>query len=155
METDLVSALTLGLVHHGPEHACSTSSTAGTARRSIYTVADDYTPGPGRHRSADAEVADSKLLGTLPVQVPPIEGGTLFIEWGIGADMALGSTKVDKFRVEAMEGGTCTLSFRASTSDVSEEESGPAVRQAGPGRCRSALIRRCPSAEYGARRDRA
>jgi hypothetical protein len=117
----LVSALTLGLSITGPNTFLDKLNPE--LRAVIYTVADDYTPGLDGIDPPTPKLR-TKLLGPLAVQLPAIEGGTLFIEWGIGEDMALGSTKVDKFRVEAMDGGTCTVSFRASTSDVSEEESG-------------------------------
>jgi hypothetical protein len=58
-----------------------------------------------------------KCSGTL-------EGWTVAFEHGIGGDIELGASKVDKFRVKPMEGGSIELLFRVGTSDISEDEAG-------------------------------
>jgi hypothetical protein len=119
--TDLVSALTLGFELKGPNTLLDLLSP--TLRQAIYTVADDETPTL-EGIPAPTPKLRTKHLGALPLSINAIEGGTLFVEWGIGEDMALSKCKVDRWRAECMEGGTVSLAFRVSTNDVDETEAG-------------------------------
>jgi hypothetical protein len=120
--TDLVSAITLGLTITGPNTILDLLSP--TLRHALYTRADDDSQEALDGIEPPTPKLRTKHLGPLTLSIPAIEGGTLFVEWGIGDDMELGSCKVDKWRAECMEGGSVALSFRVSTSDLSEEEAG-------------------------------
>jgi hypothetical protein len=119
---DLVSAITLGLTITGPNTILDLLSP--TLRHALYTRADDDSQEPLDGIEPPTPKLRTKHLGPLTLSIPAIEGGTLFVEWGIGDDMELGTCKVDKWRAECMEGGSVALSFRVSTSDLSEEEAG-------------------------------
>jgi hypothetical protein len=121
--TDLVSAISLGLTITGPNTILDLLSSS--LRHALYTIADaSETQESLPEIDPPTPKLRTKHLGAVPLTIPAIEGGTLYVEWGIGDDMELGSAKVDKWRAECMEGGTVSLSFRVSTSDVSEEEAG-------------------------------
>jgi hypothetical protein len=120
--TNLVSAITLGLTITGPNTNLDLLSP--TLRHALYTRADDDSQEALDGIEPPTPKLRTKHLGPLTLSIPAIEGGTLFVEWGIGDDMELGSCKVDKWRAECMEGGSVALSFRVSTSDLSEEEAG-------------------------------
>jgi hypothetical protein len=120
---DLVSAMSLALTITGPNTILDLLSS--TLRQALYMRGDDETqealdgidpPTP--------KLRTKHLSGALALAVAEISGGTLFVEWGIGDDMSFGDCKVGKWRVEPMEGGTCSLHFRVSTSDVDEQEAG-------------------------------
>jgi hypothetical protein len=120
--TDLVSAITLGLAITGPNTILDLLSP--TLRHALYTRADDDSQEALDGIEPPTPKLRTKHLGPLTLSIPAIEGGTLFVEWGISDDMELGSCKVDKWRAECMEGGSIALSFRVSTNDLSEEEAG-------------------------------
>lgn len=54
------------------------------------------------------------------------EGWTLAVDYGVdeGAPMLFGACKVDKFQVEAKQGGSIVLSFRVGTSDIDADKGG-------------------------------
>ncbi len=117
-----VSAVTLGLSITGPNTLLDHLD-GGKLRNALYMAVPDQEQLPGvepatpllRARGIDTV----SLNGTL-------EGWTCSFEHGIGEDTAivLGGSKVDKFRVKPMEGGSVELLFRVGTSDISEEEAG-------------------------------
>lgn len=120
---DLVSAMSLALTITGPNTILDLLS--DTLRHALYQRADDESqealdgidpPTP--------KLRTKHLADMLALTLPEIVGGTLFVEWGIGDDMTFSDCKVGKWRVEPMEGGTCALHFRVSTSDVDEQEAG-------------------------------
>jgi hypothetical protein len=120
---DLVSAISLGLTITGPNTILDKLSP--TLRHALYTIADaSEQQGSLPEIDPPTPKLRTKHLGPLTLSLPAIEGGTLYVEWGIGDDMELGTCKVDKWRAECMEGGTVALSFRVSTNDVDETEAG-------------------------------
>lgn len=54
------------------------------------------------------------------------EGWTLAVDYGVdeGDPMVFGGCKVDKFHVEAKQGGSIVLSFRVGTSDIDADKGG-------------------------------
>lgn len=120
---DLVSAISLGLTITGPNTILDKLSS--TLRKALYTIADaSETQETLPEIDPPTPKLRTKHLGPLTLSLPAIEGGTLYVEWGIGEDMVLAKSKVDKWRAECMEGGTVALSFRVSTNDVDETEAG-------------------------------
>lgn len=117
-----VSAVSLGLSITGPNTLLDNLD-GGKLRNALYMAVPDQEQLPGVEpatpllRARGIEVVS--LAGTL-------EGWTVGFEHGIDEDSAivLGSSKVDKFRVKPMEGGSVELLFRVGTSDISEEEAG-------------------------------
>lgn len=117
-----VAALTLGLVITAPNTILDKVSE--TLRHALYTVADDYTDGLDGIDPPTPKLRTKQLTGALNISVPEIKGGTLHVEYGIGEDMVFGDVTVKSWKAECFEGGTVTLSFKVSTSDVDEEEAG-------------------------------
>ena len=120
--TEDVAALTLGLSITGPNLLLDKVSE--TLRHAFYRVADDYTEALENIDPPTTVLRTKQLTGVLPISVPEIKGGTLYIEYGIGEDMVFGDVTLKSWKAECFEGGTCTLSFKASTSDVNEDEAG-------------------------------
>lgn len=119
---DLVAAMSLALTITGPNTMLDLLSP--TLRKALYQRADDETQDALDGIEPPTPKLRTKHLGPLTLVIPEISGGTLFVEWGISEDMCFSDCKVGKWRLECMEGGTVALSFRVSTSDVSEEEAG-------------------------------
>lgn len=117
-----VAALTLGLSITGPNLLLDKVSE--TLRHAFYRVADDYTEALENIDPPTTVLRTKQLTGALPISVPEIKGGTLYIEYGIGEDMVFGDVTLKSWKAECFEGGTVTLSFKASTSDVDEDEAG-------------------------------
>lgn len=117
-----VSAVSLGLSITGPNTLLDHLD-GGKLRNALYMAVPDQEQLPGVEpatpllRARGIEVVS--LNGSL-------EGWTVGFEHGIdeGSAIVLGSSKVDKFRVKPMEGGSVELLFRVGTSDISEEEAG-------------------------------
>lgn len=117
-----VSAVSLSLSITGPNTLLDHLD-GGKLRNALYMAVPDQEQLPGvepatpllRARGIDVV----SLNGSL-------EGWTVSFEHGIdeGSAIVLGSSKVDKFRVKPMEGGSVELLFRVGTSDISEEEAG-------------------------------
>jgi len=120
--TEDVAALTLGLSITGPNLLLDKVSE--TLRHAFYRVADDYTEALENIDPPTTVLRTKQLTGALPISVPEIKGGTLYIEYGIGEDMVFGDVTLKSWKAECFEGGTVTLSFKASTSDVNEDEAG-------------------------------
>jgi hypothetical protein len=87
-------------------------------RQALYTRVDDATRDLP-DMDAPTPKLRTKLLGRIPLLVPAVEGGTLYIEWGIGKPIEIPGPKVDKFRVLCREGGSVALSMRIGTSKIS------------------------------------
>lgn len=117
-----VAALTLGLSITGPNLLLDKISE--TLRHAFYRVADDYTEALDNIDPPTTVLRTKQLTGALPISVPEIKGGTLYVEYGIGEDMVFGDCTVKAWKAECLEGGTCTLSFKVSTNDIDEEEAG-------------------------------
>lgn len=117
-----VAALTLGLSITGPNLLLDKVSE--TLRHAFYRVADDATDGLDGIDPPTTVLRTKQLTGALPISVPEIKGGTLYVEWGIGEDMVFADVTLKSWKAECFEGGTVTLSFKASTSDIDEEEAG-------------------------------
>jgi len=120
--TEDVAALTLGLSITGPNLLLDKVSE--TLRHALYRVADDYTEALENIDPPTTVLRTKQMAGPLSITVPEIKGGTLYVEWGIGEDMVFSDVTLKSWKAECFEGGTCTLSFKASTSDVDEEEAG-------------------------------
>lgn len=88
-------------------------------RPALYTRADDSTKPLEGLDDVPMPKLRTKLLGTTPILVNAIEGGTLWIEWGIGEPIRVSGTKVDRFRALCREGGSVALSLRVSTNNLS------------------------------------
>lgn len=122
---DTVVAVTLGLTMSGPNTLLDLVSPS--LRHALYTRDEtDATQEPLEGIEPPMTTLRSKDFDgiTLPLALKPIEGGTLSVEWGISDDIVMTKTKVDKFRVTALAGGTVSLSFRASSNDIDDEELG-------------------------------
>jgi hypothetical protein len=117
-----VAALTLGLSITGPNLLLDKVSE--TLRHAFYRVADDYTEALENIDPPTTVLRTKQLTGALPISVPEIKGGTLYIEWGIGEDMVISACTIKSWRAECFDGGTVTLSFKISSSDFDEDEAG-------------------------------
>ena len=115
-----VSAISLGLSITGPNTLLDALD-GGKLRNALYMAVpnQDLLPGvePSTPLLRARGIDEVKCSGTL-------EGWTVSIEHGIGDDIELSASKVDKFRVKPMEGGSIELLFRVGTSDISEDEAG-------------------------------
>lgn len=115
-----VSAISLGLSITGPNTLLDALD-GGKLRHALYMAVPGQEDLPGVEPSTPLlrarGIEEVKCAGTL-------EGWTVAFEHGIGEDIALGGSKVDKFRVKPMEGGSIELLFRVGTSDISEDEAG-------------------------------
>jgi hypothetical protein len=87
-------------------------------RPALYMRADE-TSRDLPEMSAPLQKLRTKLLGRTPLLVPALQGGVLYIEWGIGAPIEIPAPKVDKFRVLCREGGSVALTFRVGTNKIS------------------------------------
>lgn len=113
---ELEPAISLGITIEGSNTILDRLSP--TLRPALYVAADDKTqPIPGTE--VPTTKLRTKLLGRIPLLVNAIEGGTLYIEWGIGKPIELNGTKVDKWRALCREGGSVALSFRVGTNKIS------------------------------------
>ena len=119
---DEVSAISLGLAIIGPNTLLDHLD-GGKLRHALYMAVPDQDQLPGVEPSTPLLRARGidlvHLSGTL-------EGWTVIFDRGIADDSAIvmGGSKVDKFRVKPMEGGSVELLLRVSTSDISEAEGG-------------------------------
>ncbi len=115
-----VSAISLGLSITGPNTLLDALD-GGKLRNALYMAVPDQDQLPGVEPSTPLlrarGIESVALAGTF-------EGWTVAFEHGIGDDIELGASKVDKFRVKPMEGGSIELLFRVGTSDISEDEAG-------------------------------
>ena len=115
-----VSAISLGLSITGPNTLLDHLD-GGKLRHALYMAVPDQVQLPGVEPTTPLlrarGIEEVKCAGKL-------EGWTVSIEHGIGDDIELGASKVDKFRVRPMEGGSIELLFRVGTSDISEDEAG-------------------------------
>lgn len=118
---DDVSALSLGLRITGPNTLLDLLSP--TLRHALYTEVPGQEPLPGVEPSTP--LLRTKDIDSLALTYA-FEGWTLSVDHGIDerAPIVMGSTKVDKFKVKALEGGSIELSMRAGSSDVSTDEAG-------------------------------
>jgi len=121
---DNVSALTLGLTMTGPNTLLDLVTMNDSLRHALYRRNDDAQEALPDVEPPTPKLRTKMLVSPLALSIPEIVGGTLFVEWGTGEDMAFSKCTVNKWRVECFDGGTVTLSFKVSTSDVSEEEAG-------------------------------
>jgi hypothetical protein len=117
-----IAALTLGLTIAGPNTILDLVSE--TLRQAMYRQADDQTEQLDGIDAPLTVLRTKELGGLLPIVVPEIKGGTLFVEWGLGEDMEFGECTVKAWRAECFDGGSAALHFKVSTNDVSEEEAG-------------------------------
>lgn len=93
-------------------------------RHSLYRAKDDAEPElPEMERTTPVLRSNSFETHKLTTAY---EGWTLAVDDGIDETqpMVFGGTKVDKFQVEAKQGGSIVLRFRAGTSDVDAEKLG-------------------------------
>lgn len=115
-----VSAISLGLSITGPNTLLDALD-GGKLRHALYMAVPGQEDLPGVEPSTPLlrarGIEEVKCAGTL-------EGWTVAFQHGIGEDIELGASKVDKFRVKPMEGGSIELLFRVGTSDISEDEAG-------------------------------
>ena len=115
-----VSAISLGLSIKAANTLLDALD-GGKLRNALYMAVpgQDQLPGvePSTPLLRARGIEEVKCAGTL-------EGWTVAFQHGIGEDIELGASKVDKFRVKPMEGGSIELLFRVGTSDISEDEAG-------------------------------
>jgi len=92
-------------------------------REALYKAVDGQEQLPGVEPATPVLRCNSFDRHTLPTAY---EGWTLQVDDGIDdtQPMTFGSTKVDKFVVEAKQGGSIVLRFRAGTSDVDADKLG-------------------------------
>lgn len=115
-----VSAISLGLSITGPNTLLDALD-GGRLRHALYMAVPDQDQLPGVEPSTPLlrarGIDQVTLAGTL-------EGWTVAFEHGIGDDIVLGGSKIDKLRVKPMEGGSIELLLRIGTNDISEDEAG-------------------------------
>jgi|GEM_PF-954868 len=115
-----VSAISLGLSITGPNTLLDALD-GGKLRNALYMAVPDQEQLPGVEPSTPLlrarGIEEVKCAGKL-------EGWTVAFQHGIGDDIQLGGSKIDKLRVVPMEGGSIELLFRVGTSDISEDEAG-------------------------------
>jgi hypothetical protein len=122
---DEVTAISLHLKFSGMNTLLDLVSK--TLREALYLPPDEETlPGVEQVRT---RLRSTDIAGlTLPLKkVPTIEGGTVFIDYGLGgedAPITMGKTKVDAFRAIVLEGGSASLLVRVGSNDVSTAEIG-------------------------------
>ena len=94
-----------------------------TLRHALYKAVEGQDQLPGVEPSTP--LLRAKGIDTCNL-AGSFEGWTLNIEHGFDAEdpITLGSVKVDKLKVEPMEGGSCKFFMRCGTSDVSPEDAG-------------------------------
>lgn len=94
-----------------------------TIRQTLYMAVPDQEQLPGVEPATP--VLRSNSIENVQL-IQKYEGWTLNIDDGIDdtKPMAFGGCKVDKFRVEPKQGGTCTVRTRVGTSDLDKERSG-------------------------------
>lgn len=92
-------------------------------REALYKAVEDQDNLPGIEQSTPVLRCNSFERHTLPTSH---EGWTLSVDDGIDDTdpMTFGGVKVDKFSVEAKQGGTIVLRFRMGTSDVDADKLG-------------------------------
>lgn len=92
-------------------------------RASLYKAVDGQPDLPGVETSTPALRCNSFERHILPTKY---EGWSLEVDDGIDETepMVFGGTKVDKFQIEAKQGGSVVIRFRAGTSDVDAEKLG-------------------------------
>ena len=114
-----VLAFSAGLVYTGPNTFLDVI--APGLRHAIYEAVPDQDQLPG------VEPA-TPLLRCKKVEEVAVslccEGWTVEVEHGIDEPMRIGGTKVDKFRVAPMEGGTVSVAMRIGSNDIDEAELG-------------------------------
>ena len=117
-----VSAITLALAITGPNTLLDAID-GGKLRNALYmpVPAQDQLPGV----EVSTPLLRTRLIETLQLN-GALEGWTVTIEHGITdeTNIVLGCSKLDKFRVKPMEGGSVELAFRIGTSDIGEDEAG-------------------------------
>lgn len=117
-----VSAISLGLSIKAANTLLDALD-GGKLRHALYMAVPDQDQLPGVEPSTPLlrarGIEEVKCSGSL-------EGWTVRFEHGIDDDSAivLGGSKVDKFRVVPIEGGSVELLFRVGTSDIDEGEAG-------------------------------
>ena len=92
-------------------------------RHSLYKAVDDQEQLPGVEPATPVLRCNSFEKHALTTAH---EGWTLAVDYGINeeAPMVFGGCKVDKFAVEAKQGGSIVLSFRVGTSDIDADKVG-------------------------------
>lgn len=92
-------------------------------RHALYKAVDDQDQLPGVEPATPVLRCNSFDKHALTTAH---EGWTLAIDYGIDQQdpMQFGGCKVDKFHVEAKQGGSIVLSFRVGTSDIDADKGG-------------------------------
>lgn len=118
---DEVPAVSLGIEIEAANTLLDTIDPA--IRQSLYKAVEGQEQLPGVEPATPVLRCNSFDRHTLPTKC---EGWTLAVDDGIDDTQPLnfGSCKVDKFSVEAKQGGSVVLRFRVGTSDLDAERSG-------------------------------
>lgn len=92
-------------------------------RHALYKAVDDQEQLPGVEPATPVLRCNSFEKHALTTAH---EGWTLAVDYGIdeGEPMVFGGCKVDRFHVEAKQGGSIVLSFRVGTSDIDADKGG-------------------------------
>lgn len=119
---DIVVALSMRLQIDGPNTLLDLLSP--DLRHALYKAAEGQDQLPGVEPSTPLLRAKG-ILDVMNLRAC-FEGWTLKVGHGIDeADpITIGACKVDAFKLDAMEGGSISLSFRVGSNDVSSEEIG-------------------------------
>jgi len=118
---DIVVALSMRIEITGPNTLLDLLSPK--LRHALYQAPEGQEQLPGVEASTPLLRFDAFDHHTLKAC---FDGWTLKVDHGVDEHdpIALGGAKVDSFRLEAMQGGTCKLTFRVGSNDVSSEEIG-------------------------------
>lgn len=115
---DKIVAVSLHLQFTGPNTILDLLSP--TLREALYMRSADQEDLPGVEPSTPR--LRTHDLGSLAPTCKAVEGGTFYVEHGIGEEIALGLATAAKWRVDAMEGGTVHLHFRINSSDIGHDD---------------------------------
>lgn len=117
-----VSAISLGLSITGPNTLLDAID-GGKLRHALYMAVPDQEQLPGVEPTTP--LLRARGIETVSLS-GALDGWTVVIAHGIddSSAIALGGSKVDKFRVRPMEGGSVELMFRVGSSDIDEGEAG-------------------------------
>ena len=132
--TATLDSVTPRTERHGDEHvfAISLGLTAALPNRLLEAIAPGllvslYVPDDEQPTLDGVEKIASKRRVRDVDEVKlatKLEGWTLKVEHGLAGVIELSSCRVDKLRVTPLEGGSCKVQFRVSTTDINPERCG-------------------------------
>lgn len=118
-----VPAVTLGFKITGPNTILDLFGEPYDFRHAFYMAQPDQEQFEGIDSTPLLRTVG---MGVIPLDVPKLEGWRLQIDHGIDEHdpIELNDCSISKFKVDAFQGGSCELTFIASTSDIDAEYGG-------------------------------